>query len=313
MSRPNEEKKAIALKKRGWTIARRIVQVCALVLFCLPVLVAGWGLLGLFEGGDVRVPTPAEGVFFGTLSSSTVAGVTLLDPFAVLQIAAASLSFDLKWLVGALPVLLVYGLIRGRAFCGWVCPVGLLSEGVDWLARRLKIERSCVPVPRRAKVGLAAAVLVLSAVTGVAAFEVINPISAINKGLVLGSSVGVWVLAAIVVVELLWAPRVWCRSLCPLGGFYEVLGRVGLVNVRIDHDACIDCGLCKKACPADPAILDAPVAGADCMVRAGDCMACGACVEACPTRALAMKLGRPGKPEAPASVGAADPERLASE
>lgn len=289
------------MKKRGWTIARRIVQVAALLLFCLPVLVAGWGLLGLFEGGDVRVLAPAEGVFFGTLSSSTVAGVTLLDPFAVLQIAAASLSFDPAWLVGALPVLLVYGLTRGRAFCGWVCPVGLVSEGVDWLAHKLKIKRVEMPVPRRAKVVIAAAVLVLSAVTGVAAFEVINPISAINKGLVLGSSVGVWVLAAIVVADLLWARRVWCRSICPLGGFYEVLGKVGLVNVRMEHEKCTQCSLCQKKCLADPAILDDVIADADCMVRAGDCMACGSCVEACPTKALSMKIGRPSKPKEAAS------------
>ncbi len=285
------------MKNRGWTIARRIVQVCALALFCLPVLVAGWGLFGLFEGGDLRVATPAEGVFFGSLSSSTVAGITLLDPFAVLQIAAASLSFDPKWLVGALPVLLVYGLVRGRAFCAWVCPVGFVSEGVDWLAGKLKIKRIDAPIPRQAKLGLAAAVLVLSALTGVAAFEVINPISAINKGLILGSSVGVWVLAAIVVAELFWARRVWCRSLCPLGGFYEALGKVGLVNVRMEHDRCTQCGLCQRKCLADPAILDDAIAGCDCIVRAGDCMACGACVEACPTKALAMKIGRPAKPK----------------
>lgn len=285
------------LKKRGWTIARRIVQIAALVLFCLPVLVAGWGLFGLFEGGDVRIPTPAEGVFFGTLSSSTVAGVTLLDPFAALQIAAASLSFDPSWLIGALPVLLFYGLIRGRVFCGWVCPVGLVSELVDWIAGKLKIKRVETPMPRYAKVIVAAVALVLSAITGVAAFEVINPISAINKALVLGSSVGVWVLAAIVVVELLWTRRVWCRSICPLGGFYEVLGKVGLVNVRMEHEKCTQCGLCKRKCLADPAILDDVIAGTDCIVRAGDCMACGSCVEACPTKALAMKAGRPGKPK----------------
>lgn len=291
------EKKAIALKRHGWTIARRVVQIAVLVLFCLPMLVAGWSLFGQFIGGDLEAATPAEGLFFGTLSSSTIAGVTLLDPFAALQIAAASKSFDLSWLLAALPVLVVYGLIRGRAFCGWVCPVNLISEGVDWVARKLKIKRIDAPIPRHAKIWIALGVLVLSAVTSVAAFEVINPISAINKGLVLGSSVGLWVLLAIVLVELLWARRVWCRSICPLGGFYELVGKVGLVNVRMEHDKCTQCGLCQRKCLADPAILDDVIAGEDCVVRAGDCMACGACVDACPTKALSMKIGRPGKPE----------------
>ena len=265
-----------------------------LALFCLPMLVVGWGLFGQFVGGDLEVATPAEGLFFGTLSSSSVAGVTLLDPFAALQIAVASKSFDPAWLVGALPVLLVYGLIRGRAFCGWVCPVNLLSEFVDWLAGKLKIKRIDAPIPRWAKIVVAAVVLVLSALTSIAVFEAINPISAINKGLVIGSSVGVWVLVGIVVVELLWARRVWCRSICPLGGFYEVVGKVGLANVRMEHEKCTQCGLCQRACLADPAILQPAIDGADCIVRAGDCMACGACVDACPTKALSLKFGRPG-------------------
>ena len=33
----------------------------------------------------------------------------------------------------------MYGIVRGRAFCGWVCPVNLLLEGVDWLREVLTI------------------------------------------------------------------------------------------------------------------------------------------------------------------------------
>ena len=37
------------------TLVRRVVQVCMLGLFCLPPLLAGWGLAGLFAGGDGEV------------------------------------------------------------------------------------------------------------------------------------------------------------------------------------------------------------------------------------------------------------------
>ncbi|MBR3690432.1 MAG: NapH/MauN family ferredoxin-type protein [Eggerthellaceae bacterium] len=285
--------------KKKWLIARRAVQLLMLVLFSLPLLVAGWGLAGFYLGGDLEVPTPAEGVFFGSLSSSEVFGVSLLDPFAILQVVVASKSFDLTWLAGAAIVLVVYGLVRGRVFCGWVCPVNLFVEAASWIRTKLKIEPTPIGIPRRAKVGVAAAVLLLSAITCVPVFEIFSPVSAINKGLLFGSSAGLWLLVAILVIELGFGGRLWCRSICPLGGFYELLGKVGLANVRIKHEACIGCDKCKDACLADPAILDAAIKGEDCIVRAGDCMACGSCVDACPTAALSLRLGRPGRLPSP--------------
>lgn len=281
-------------KSKGFpfSVVRRVVQVVMLLMFLLPLFVAGWGLFGGVTGGDNAMATPSDFFFFGTLSSSSVFGVTLLDPFAALQTAVAAKSFALEWLVGVLPVLVVYGLIRGRAFCGWTCPVNLLLEVVDWLRVKLHVKVQERVLPRHVKVYVAAGVLVLSLLLSFPVFEALSPISFINKGLVLGSVTGGVTLLAVVVVELFWGHRVWCRALCPLGGFYEVVGKVGLVNVHIDHDKCIGCDKCKKACLCDPEILDDVVAGTDAMVRAGDCMACGKCVEACPTAALALKIGR---------------------
>ena len=274
-------------------IARRIVQVLALVIFAVPTLVAGFGLFGMWPlASELQVETPAQEVFFGTLSSSSVFGVTLLDPFAVLQIMAASKTFCLAWLIGAIPVLLVYGLIRGRAFCGWVCPVNFLLEGIDFLRKKIGLKVPEMPVPRHAKCYVALGVLVLSAVLSFPVFEAISPISFINKGIVLGSVVGLAMLITIVLAELFLGHRIWCRSLCPLGGVYEVLGKVGLVNIKIDHNACIACNKCKQACLCDPAILDAPVSGETNAVCAGDCMLCGKCIEHCPTNALSVGVGR---------------------
>lgn len=285
--------------RRGfrWAWVRHTVQVLALALFAAPVLAAGWSLLGLSVGGEEPAATPAQLPFFGSLSSSSVAGVNVLDPFGMLQVAAASKTFEVDWLLAALPVLIVYGLIRGRAFCGWVCPVNLLMEIVDAVRRKLRIEVREMPVPRHAKLWIALAVLALSALTSVPVFEAFSPISAINKGILFGAVTGLWVLAAIVAVELFWGHRVWCRSLCPLGGFYEALGRVGQVNVKLDREACIHCDACKRSCLSDPAILDPVLTERDVIVRAGDCMACGSCIDACPTRALSFTLGRVGKPK----------------
>lgn len=278
-----------------WLVARRIVQVGIFLLFLMPLFLSGWALFGATTGGDDPLSTPFELPFYGTLSSSSLLGLDILDPFGSLQVLVASKTLNLDLLLFALPVLIVYGLIRGRAFCAWVCPVNLVLEGVDFLRKKLGITVKENPLPRHTKIGVAVAVLVLTAVIGVPLFEVISPISFINKGIIVGSTAGLVTFVAIVVIELFWGHRVWCRALCPVGGFYEVLGRVGVINVHCDEKACIHCDKCKEACLADPEILDPVLSGERTAVTAGDCMLCGECVDACPTKALFVKPGRGNK------------------
>ena len=283
-------------KGAGLVAARRIVQICALVLFAMPLFAAGWSILGLVPSPEEPMATPAEGLLWGSFSASQVGPITLMDPFAALQVVCAAKTLAIRGLVGAVLVLVVYGLIKGRSFCGWVCPVNFLLEGVDWLRARLGIKVCELPVPRRAKILVAFGVLALSAVLSIPLFEAVSPIGALNRALLFGSLLGVVTLVAIVAVELFWAHRVWCRSLCPLGGFYQVIGTLGLFSVKIDHDACINCGKCKSACLSDPAILDDAVAGERNRVCSGDCLLCASCIKACPTDALSLGVAAPEHP-----------------
>ncbi|WP_350455132.1 4Fe-4S binding protein [Slackia heliotrinireducens] len=279
-------------KVGGLTVARHVVQVVMACLFCVPLFAAGWTVLGRYAGGDDAVATPSELPVWGSLSSSQILGIDLLDPFAALQVIVASKSVA-SAMLWVLPVLILYVLIRGRVFCGWVCPVNLFLEVVDWIRGRLGIKVSEMPVPRWVKPVVAAAVLVLSAIVSVPIFEMVSPVGALNRTILFGSTLGLWTLVAIVIVELFWGHRVWCRSLCPLGGFYQTIGAVGLLSVKIDHDACISCNLCKKACLCDPSILDAAVAGEADRVASGDCMLCGKCVDHCPKDALKIGVAVP--------------------
>lgn len=280
---------------KRWTISRRVVQVLAVIVFCLPLLVAGWGLFGQFAGTDVESPVASNDVFWGSLSASQLFGFTIIDPLSGLEALAAARTFDLGILLGILPAVIFYGIISGRAFCGWICPVNFVLEGVDFIREKLGIHVKERTIPRRAKIWVALAIVLLSAILAIPVFESFNPISFINKGILFGSLVGSFTLLAIVIAELFWSRRVWCRAICPIGGLYEAIGRVGQVNVRMDYDKCIHCGNCEKACIADPVILKPVLSNEDVIVRAGDCMLCGKCIDSCPTAALSMRLGRPRK------------------
>ena len=52
-----------------------------------------------------------------------------------------------------------------------------------------------------------------------------------------------------------------------------------LVNIRIDDDKCLECGLCIKNCPAD-SISD------DFVVDNDTCTRCNTCIEVCPADAI---------------------------
>ncbi|MDR3307928.1 MAG: 4Fe-4S binding protein [Coriobacteriales bacterium] len=235
----------------------------------------------------------AEGIFYGTLSSSTVLRhLVLADPFAALEVLAASKQLPAPFLlIGAGLVALFYAIIRARAFCGWICPVGLFMEIVDVIPGRTRNNKA-ISAPRYTKVVVAGGVLVLSALTALPVFELVSPIGALSRGLVLGTALGFWSLVAVIVLEFSFSGRPWCRSLCPLGGFYELVGYLGFVRIKA-HTGCTACDRCKQVCLANPRILDPVITGEATSVVAGDCMLCARCVAVCPHAVLHTGLSLP--------------------
>ncbi len=262
---------------------RHATQVCVLLLFLFIGLMAPIG--GVVLG---------ESLFFGTLSSSTIANmVVLTDPFALLEVIAASRAVPVALLGGALITTVFYALVRGRAFCGWVCPLGLFIEIANWTGERTGLRKQKMLVsqkPRYGKIIATVLVLLLCALAGFPVFELISPIAALPRLFVLGVGLGLALFIAIVLLELFFPDRLWCNSLCPVGGFYEAIGYIGFVGVK-NHEGCIQCDACKEVCLADKRILDEVVAGTKTVVSAGDCMICGKCIEVCPVGTLTWHLG----------------------
>jgi ferredoxin-type protein NapH len=249
-----------------YLIARRIVAV---------------GTLGLFWlGAHAHL-----GELTGNLSSSRLfRTVPLSDPFAVLQILATGQPLASTVLVGAMIVLIFYALLGGRAFCGWVCPVGLIGDATRWWKRHFKI-RGQFRIVRSVRFWIAALALPVSAATGVAAFEWMSPIGIIQRELIYGAGLGAaMIVAVIILVDLFVARDGWCGSLCPLGAFYSVIGHFSLLRVRFDAERCDRCGDCAVVCP-EPQVIDFHAMSQKRFIESGDCLNCGRCLEVCPREA----------------------------
>ena len=104
-----------------YLIPRRLVQV---------------GLLALYFGANAYGWKVLEGNLSGSLLLGTV---PLADPYAVLQMLFAGAVLASDVLIGALVIALFYGIVGGRAFCSWVCPVNLVTDLANWLRRKLGI------------------------------------------------------------------------------------------------------------------------------------------------------------------------------
>lgn len=255
-----------------YLILRRVSQIGILLLF-FGTAHWGWTLFG-------------EPVLRGNLSSSEVIGlVPLADPFAALQILLTGLLPDREVLIGAGIVLLLYGLIAGRIFCAWVCPVNMISDLASWLRRRLNI-RDLLFLPRSTRYLVLIAALVLSVITAVAAFEWISPIGMLHRELIYGVGLGWIAVLGIFIFDLFVIKHGWCGHLCPLGAFYALLGRRGArLIVGFDADSCTHCAECATICP-EPQVLNLKRAEQAGHVIPGECTACGRCVGACPEGSL---------------------------
>jgi ferredoxin-type protein NapH len=253
-----------------YLLARRAVQVGILVLFWLG---AQWHV----------------GLLTGNLSSSRVLRtVPLADPFAALQILATGQALAATALLGAALVLAFYLVVGGRAFCAWVCPVNPLTDAVRWLKRTLAV-RGQFRVAQSTRYWLAALALIVSAVTGVAAFEALSPIGMLHRGVIFGPGIGLAAVAGLLLADLLVLRDGWCGSLCPLGAFYSVVGRGSLLRVGFDERRCDRCGDCVQVCPEPQVIHFADMTRRG-FIDSGNCLNCGRCLEVCPRDAYRFAL-----------------------
>jgi ferredoxin-type protein NapH len=240
------------------------------------------GFLMFFVGGPLGYHWIAK----GTLASSMTFGVLpLTDPFVLAQSLAAWHWPEMTALIGAAIVLGGYWLFGGRSFCSWVCPVNPVADLAAWTRRKLGITWSAKLRPEWRRYILLAA-LAVSAVSGVVAWELVNPVTAWHRALVFGLWFGAVPVVTIFLFDLLVARHGWCGHLCPVGAAYGVIGQATLLRVSAaNRKACDDCMDCFAVCPEPHVIgpaLRGDKTGATPVITARDCTVCGACVDVCP-------------------------------
>ena len=228
----------------------------------------------------------------GNLSSSLILNtIPMSDPFAALQMFAAGALLSVNLLVGVAVVMLFYFVIGGRAFCSWVCPINLVTDAANYLREVIGINKLTgikQPASRKIRYWVLGLSLILSALMGVAAFEFVSPISMVHRGIVFGMGFGWAAVIIIFLFDLFVLKNGWCGHICPLGGFYSLLGKFSLIRVHHKEENCTLCMKCKVVCPENQVLH--MIGKESIPVLSGECTNCGRCIEVCDDDALNFSI-----------------------
>jgi ferredoxin-type protein NapH len=287
-----------------YTIARRLLQLIVLALFTIQLVTAGVIIKGSLASSkilDERVPG--------------IKTIDMMDFFAWLEQAAATHSPTLESVIAVTLVFLLYMVLLGRFFCGWVCPMDLLFSLFERKVSNMRMSHLTRP-HRQTKaekiIPVAAMItyLVLSVILGQPFFTSYSPVAATPKlasilvgiaynipGATVGLAmswatlVGIALIVNIVAEYVFGIKRFWCRFVCPIGNIYGfIANKYSPLRVKVLRpERCVGCNICSMACPMSIDLLEYIRQGRD--VMDSRWFHCGRCVEVCPHHVLGLGFG----------------------
>lgn len=183
----------------------------------------------------------------------------------------------------ALGALLLSVLLVRRAFCGYLCPIGTISELLGIVAGGLGVRPLRVPgaldrLMSLVKYVLLGIILWATWQAGELVFRGYCPAYALLGRH--GADITAWayvVAGAIAIVSLVVALP-FCRWFCPLAAVMNPLSRFGLGRIKRNVEGCTSCGRCESSCPMAIPVDQLP------QVTSSRCLACMNCVDACPSK-----------------------------
>lgn len=212
-----------------------------------------------------------------------------------MQMVPAIMAGTAAWIV----LWLVVTMSVGRVYCSSICPLGTVQDAVSHCGMRTRHPRHrryryhpsqdalriIVPVT----VGLCLLLGFMPAVRFTDPYTIYDrvAVSAARAGCVAGAGLAFAAPVMAIVCIMAWRRgRLYCNTLCPLGGLLGLLSRQPIYRVDINTDKCIHCGRCEDVCKSECINLTT------CMVDNTRCVMCMDCTAICPNDAIVVRRGR---------------------
>ena len=259
-----------------------------------------------FAGGKIY-QGPLKKLCVPGLNCYSCPGARFSCPIGSLQAVLDSGQYRASLYV--LGLMSAFGILLGRAVCGFLCPFGFVQDLLYRIPlfrfQNGKKKRKNLPFHRllirlKCLILLLFVIILPMTVTNFAGMgdpwfcKYICPSGTLMAGLPLlaaneplrgaaGMLFG-WKSLILVMIVLLFIGfyRPFCKYLCPLGAFYGFFNRAAFYRIELDPEKCIHCGRCQMVCGMDIRTFETP--------NSMECIRCGACLEHCPTEALSSSL-----------------------
>ncbi len=184
-------------------------------------------------------------------------------------------------------IFILFAIFMKKGFCGWICPVGFLSEYLGKMGMKIVGRNFILPkwldYPLRSLKYLVL-LFFLWVIISMSTVEIQTFLNGnYNKIADVEMLMFFWhlsLLSLIVIFSLvvlsIFIKNFWCRYLCPYGAFLGFLSMFSPLKVTRNSDTCTSCQQCTKACPAHIQIHN------KLRISSDECMACGECLAVCP-------------------------------
>ena len=232
-------------------------------------------------------------IFFFLMPGSFVAGFTGVRNIA--EQIGSGMPITVNSFLITLSALLIFTVVFGRFFCGFVCAFGSLGDFIYFLSgliqKKLFRRKKQIQIPEKCSVVFTKIkYFILILVIAACAFGFYGSVSAADPWTVFsfitalrlnfeGFEIG-FVCLILILVAMAFKERFFCRYLCPMGAVFSVLPVLPFAYLKRDPDSCLKrCSACQRRCPVGIKLESDGI-------KNGECIACERCASVCPKKNL---------------------------